>query len=123
MPNAQDVDAYIQNADEEARSILQELRALIKKTIPEAVEGVSYNVPFYHHHGEFVGFAAYKKHVSFGFGADVLEEEDAALLAEKGYKLGKGTLQIKLGQKVPVAEIEQLLLAKAKMNEAQSAAK
>jgi len=120
MSMPKDVDAYIANSDREARPILNEIREIIKATIPKAEEGISYGVPFYKYLGEFAGFAAYKKHVSFGFGAAVLQSEDREMLERKGYKLGKGTMQIKFDQKVPITEIKQILKAKAKMNEAKS---
>ncbi|NHJ12027.1 MAG: DUF1801 domain-containing protein, partial [Candidatus Thorarchaeota archaeon] len=59
----EDVDSYIANSDKEARPILEELRKIVQSTIPEAEEGISWNVPFYKYHGELVGFAAYKNHV------------------------------------------------------------
>ena len=113
-----DVDSYIANSAREARPILKELRKIFKSTIPEAEEGISWNVPFYKYHGELAGFAAYKKHVSFGFGEPVLESKDRKLLEEKGYILGKGTMQIKFNQEVPASAIKQILKAKAKINEA-----
>jgi uncharacterized protein YdhG (YjbR/CyaY superfamily) len=80
-------------------------------------------VPFYKYHGEFVGFATYKAHVSFGFGADVLQSEDRRMLEQQGYKLGIGTMQIGFSQSVPVAAIRNLLEAKARLNEAKEATK
>ena len=111
-----DVDAYIASSADEARPKLEELRELIQSTIPQAEEKIWYNVPFYNYHGELAGFDALKNHVSFGFGADVLESEDRELLEKQGYKLGKGTMQIKFDQDVPVAAIQKILKAKAKMN-------
>jgi len=111
-----DVDAYIANQPEEAQPTLEELRELIKSTIPKAEEKIWYGVPFYDYHGELVGLAAYKKHVSFGIGANVLRGEDRKRLEEKGYKTGKGTVQIKFEQKVPTTMLKQLLKAKAKVN-------
>ena len=76
-------------------------------------------MPFYNYHGALAGFAAYKNHVSFGFGADVLQNEDRQLLEEGGYKTGKKTVQIKFDQEVPTTAITQLLKATAKVNESQ----
>lgn len=115
----EDVDAYIAAADPNARPILEQLRELIRSTVPDVEEGISYGVPFYKHHGEFGGFAAYTSHVSFGFGSDVLEAEDRAALEAAGYKLGKGTMQIRFDQDVPAPAIRQILEAKARMNEAE----
>ena len=118
MLKPKDVDSYIANSDKEARPKLEELRNIIKSTIPKAEEGIWYGVPFYRYHGELAGFAAYKNHVSFGFGTAVLQSKDRKMLEKKGYKTGKGTMQIKFDQKVPITAIKKILKEKAKMNEA-----
>lgn len=112
MSKPKDVDSYIANADEEARPTLEELREIIKSTVPEAEEGISYNVPFYTFHGTHVGFAAFKNHATFGIGADAFRSEDRKTLEEKGYKTGKETIQIRYDQAVPTTEITRLLEAK-----------
>jgi len=73
MSKPKDVDSYITNSDREARPILEEIRKKIKSTIPEAEEGISWNVPIYKYHGILAGFAVYKKHVSFCFGEVMLQ--------------------------------------------------
>ena len=117
-----DVDSYIANSDREARPNLEELRKIIKSTIPEVEEGISWNVPFYKYHGALAGLAVYKNHVSFGLAAE-LQSEDRKTLEEKGYITGKKTIQIKFDQKVPTTAIKQILKAQAKMNEAKRAIK
>jgi uncharacterized protein YdhG (YjbR/CyaY superfamily) len=112
-----DVDDYIANADPEARSTLERLRELVRVTIPDAEERISYGVPFYKYHGELAGFAAYRKHVSFGGAADLDGEERTRLEAE-GYATGKKTVRIGFDQEVPAAAIERILRAQAKLNEA-----
>lgn len=116
MTKPKDVDSYIANSREKARPILKELREIITSTVPEAEEGISYNVPFYKFHGVHVGFSAFKNHATFGIGTDVLQSKDRKMLEEKGYKTGRETIQIKYSQKVPNTTIEQLL--KAKVNKA-----
>ena len=117
MKKVQDVDAYIADAESDARPILEALRTIIKSTIPGVEEGIWYGVPFYAYHGEFVGFDAFKKHVSFGFGADVLQIEERRMIEEQGYKLGKGTMQIKFTQAMPIDVIQMILKAKSIKNE------
>jgi len=112
-----DVDSYIANSATEAQPILKELRELIKSTIPEAEESISWNVPFYRYHGALAGLAEYKKHVSFGL-ASVLPSKDRQILEEKGYKTGNKTIQIKFDQQVPATEIAKILIKQAKINEA-----
>jgi uncharacterized protein len=117
-----DVDSYIANSASEARPILEELRKIIKSTVPEVEEGISWGVPFYRYQGALAGFAAYKNHVSFGVGVDVLQGNDRETLEKNGYKTGKKTIQIRFGQEVPATAIEQILRAIAQTNEAQTAA-
>lgn len=123
MSKPEDVDSYIANSGREARPKIKEIRKIIKSTIPKVEEGISWGVPIYKYHGILAGFAVYKNHVSFGFGADVLKSKDREMLEKKGYKLGKGTIQIKFDQKVPTTAIKKILKAKAKMNEAKEAKK
>lgn len=123
MKNYADVDAYIADAEPEARPILEELRDIANSTIPNVEEKIWYGVPFYHYRGEVVGFDSFKKHVSFGYGKEVLEDSDREKLEAKGYKFGKGTMQIKFDQKVPVAIIKKIIRTKVKMNEANDSTK
>lgn len=113
MSKPTDVDSYIANARPEARPILKELRKIIRTTIPEAEEGISYNVPFYTFQDTHVGFSAATNHATFGIGADTMQREDRKILEEKGYKPGKETIQIRYNQAVPTPEISKLLEKKA----------
>ena len=115
-----EIDHYLSTITAGQRAEFERIRELVHATVPDVEERISYGVPFYKHHGELAGFAAYTSHVSFGFGSDVLEAEDRAALEAAGYKLGKGTMQIRFDQDVPAPEIRQILEAKARMNEAES---
>ncbi|GAA5221292.1 iron chaperone [Membranihabitans marinus] len=115
MEKVKSVDGYIANAVEEARHIMVELRAIIKSTIPESEEVISWNVPIYKYHGILVGFSVAKKHVSLGI--DTLTMEDRELLAEGGYKTGKKTIQIKFDQEVPEDLIVKIIKDQAQINQ------
>ena len=117
MKKYDDVDSYIADADEAARPMLEELRKLITSTIPEAEETIWYGVPFFRYHGELAGIDAFKHHVSFGMGAEVFDSTFRETLHEQGYKTGKATVQIKFDQEIPTAVIQDLLRAKARLNE------
>lgn len=119
MSTPKDVESYIADADAEARPTLGELREMIKSTVPEAVEEIKYNVPFYTFHGTHVGFSAFENHATFGIGADALRSEDRRILEEKGYETGKETIRIGYEQSVPTTEITRLL--EAKVEEAKKA--
>lgn len=119
MP-APDVDSYIAGAAEVARPILEELRAIVKSTVPDVEEGISWGVPFYKHRGALAGFAVYTKHVSFG-GAGELRRDDRKALEDDGYVTGKKTIQIRFDQTVPAAAITRIVEAQARSNEARPA--
>lgn len=114
--NAKDVDGYIMGAPKEARPKLRELRQIVKAAVPKAKESISWGVPFYKHHGLLAGFAALKDHVDFGL-AFALQGKDRKTLAEKGYKTGIKTIQIRFDQKVPAAIIKRMMKERARMNE------
>lgn len=116
MEKPKDVDSYIENSVRESRSIMKELRELIKMTIPEAEEVISWNVPIYkYNNGILAGYSVARKHVSFG--VDTLKNEDRELLKEEGYKTGKKTIQIKFDQQVPATIIKKILLEQVNINE------
>lgn len=112
-PVPADVDAYIAAARSEARPTLTAVRGLIRATVPDAAEGISYGVPFYKHHGQLAGFSAYKQHVSFGIAGGALDAGDRELLEQGGYKTGARTVQIRFGQQVPAEVLGRILRVRA----------
>ncbi|WP_374507131.1 iron chaperone [Flavobacterium sp.] len=59
------VNKYISNLPVEQQIALERVRQIIKNTVPEAQEYLSYKMPAYHFHGMIGGFAAFKNHCSF----------------------------------------------------------
>ncbi len=118
--SAKNVDEYIRSAPKELRPKLKEVRAAIRAALPKAEEKISWGIPFYRYSGPVAGFAALKKHVSFGFGLAGLQEKERKALEKKGYATGKKIIQIQPDQKVPVTAIKQILKAQAKLNEDKS---
>ncbi|HLC44099.1 MAG TPA: DUF1801 domain-containing protein [Patescibacteria group bacterium] len=117
--SAKNIDEYIANSTIEARPILEEIQGIIKSTISDVEEKISWGVPFYRYHGDLAGFAVYKNHVSFGI-SRVLQSEERKMLEEKGYKTGNKTIQIRFDQKVPTAAIKQIVKEQVKMNQAKN---
>jgi uncharacterized protein YdhG (YjbR/CyaY superfamily) len=113
---ADDVGSYIAHAAAEARPILEELRAIIRSAVPDAEETISWGVPFYRRNGALGGFAAYRKHVSFGSDS-VLQATDREALERDGYKTGKKTVTIAFSQKVPADAIRRIVEAQARTND------
>jgi uncharacterized protein YdhG (YjbR/CyaY superfamily) len=59
------VDEYIAAQPEALRPKLEQVRAAIRKAVPEAVEGIGYRMPGYKLHGKpMLYFAGFKEHYS-----------------------------------------------------------
>ncbi len=63
MKTAKNVDEYIANAPEELQSKLKQLRKVIKDSAPEALEKISYGMPYYGYKGRLAYFAYAKEHI------------------------------------------------------------
>jgi uncharacterized protein YdeI (YjbR/CyaY-like superfamily) len=63
---AKDVDDYIASASDCTRPILVKLRRIFQRASPKLLEAIKWGVPCYEYRGPVGGFAAYKKHVSWG---------------------------------------------------------
>jgi uncharacterized protein YdhG (YjbR/CyaY superfamily) len=106
------VDEYIAAQPETVRAKLEQVRAAIKKAVPEAQEGIGYRMPGYKLHGKpMLYFAGFKDHYSL-FAASgtffaALEDELA------GYELRKGTIHFRLTEPVPVKLISRIAKLRA----------
>lgn len=107
------VDDYLSAFPEKTRKMLEELRTLIRKTVPEATEEISYQMPAYKLNGPVVYFAGYEKHIGLyptGTGIKVFEKELA------GYKWSKGAVQFPLDKPLPVDLIVRMVKFKVEEN-------
>jgi uncharacterized protein YdhG (YjbR/CyaY superfamily) len=110
-----DVDAYIKAAPKEARAKLLEVRRIIKATAPEAVEGISYRIPYYNFHGALVWFAAFKNHIGIFLRPPVIAEHKREL---KGYETTKSAVHFSMNKPIPAELIRRLIKARIAKNEA-----
>jgi uncharacterized protein YdhG (YjbR/CyaY superfamily) len=106
------VEEYIASQPEALRAKLKQVRAAIRKAVPEAVEGIGYRMPGYKLHGKpMLYFAGFKEHYSL-FAASgtffaALEDELS------GYELRKGTVHFPLTERVPVKLIARIAKLRA----------
>lgn len=57
-------EEYIDIFPKETQTILEEIRKLVKKMVPEATEKISYNIPSFQLDGKYlIYYAAYKRHI------------------------------------------------------------
>ncbi len=106
------VDEYIAAQPEAIRPKLDQVRATIRKAVPEAVEGIGYRMPGYKLYGKpMLYFAGFKEHYSLfaasGSFFGTLENE------LKGFELRKGTVHFPLTKPVPVKLIARVAKLRA----------
>ena len=107
------VDEYIASQPDAIRPILGQVRNAIRKAVPQANEGISYNIPTYKLQGEPVlYFAGWKQHFS-------LYPVSASLLAAlrhdiTPYVVNKSTMRFPLSQPAPVKLIGRIAKLRAK---------
>jgi uncharacterized protein YdeI (YjbR/CyaY-like superfamily) len=61
------IDAYVAKSQEFAQPILNHLRKLIHRAIPEVEETIKWGMPFFDYKGPLCNIAAFKQHVVFSF--------------------------------------------------------
>jgi uncharacterized protein YdhG (YjbR/CyaY superfamily) len=106
------VDEYIAAQPEALRTKLEQVRAAIRKAVPEAVEGIGYRMPGYKLRGKpMLYFAAFKEHYSLFAASGTFF---AALANDlRGYELRKGTIHFPLTKPVPVKLISRIARLRA----------
>jgi uncharacterized protein YdhG (YjbR/CyaY superfamily) len=120
----QSVDDYISAQPVPARPVLERVRATIRKALPGATEGISYQIPMYKLDGRMVlYFAGFQRHYSiYPATARVV----GALKSELAGRVhSKATIRFSLGDAVPtrlIARIARLRAAEvAELTEARRA--
>jgi uncharacterized protein YdhG (YjbR/CyaY superfamily) len=106
------VDEYMARQPEPVRAKLEQVRAVIRKAVPEAQEGIGYRMPGYKLHGKpLLYFAGFTNHYSL-FAASgtffaAIEDELS------GYEVRKGTVHFPLAKPVPVKLISRIAKLRA----------
>ena len=111
---AANVEEYLQQFEGVCRDRLSQVRQIILKEAPDAVESISYGMPAYKTFGKpLVYFAGYAKHIGLyatpsGHGA--FEAELAS------YKQGKGSVQFPHNQPLPEDLIRRIVAFRTQEN-------
>jgi uncharacterized protein YdhG (YjbR/CyaY superfamily) len=110
-----EVTAYLETLDEPKRTTLEKLRSTILEVIPDAEQGLAYQLPAFRVDGKVVaGFAAFKNHLSYlPHSGSVLQELSEELV---GYSTSKGALQFPIDRPLAKELVEQLI--KVRMTQA-----
>jgi uncharacterized protein YdhG (YjbR/CyaY superfamily) len=97
-PAPASVDEYIASFPADVQTELIKIRTLIRETLPEAEERISYGIPGYYQGGQVIFFAGFARHISVYPAPDSVPEFKDDL---DKYQKGKGTFQFPLGQPIP----------------------
>ena len=121
-PRFKTVEEYLSTFPPNVQEVLRTVRAAILETVPDAEEGISYQLPAYKFHGWLVYFGGFQHHYSlFAVNSESLLEAFKAELAP--YKVSKGTIQFPLNRPVPVDLIRAMVSHRAEENLAREKAK
>lgn len=99
------VGEYIQASPHDARKLLRELRAILKKVAPTAKETLKWGSPAFEEGRILFAYAAFKSHVNFVPTRPALRPF-ARELAK--YVTGKDSVQFPLGKPLPKALIRKI---------------
>jgi uncharacterized protein YdhG (YjbR/CyaY superfamily) len=118
-PSVKTVDDYLAALPAKERAVLQELRQAIKTAAPQAEEVVSYRIPLYRHHGDVVGFGAFKNHCSLFVTSSTVPKHFAKEL--EPYKVEHTTIQFSVEKPLPAALVTKIVKARIAENEGRAA--
>jgi uncharacterized protein YdhG (YjbR/CyaY superfamily) len=105
------VAEYIDGAREEAQEKLREIRAILKKVAPNAVEKLNWGTPVFEEERILFSYAAFKSHLTFMPTRSSLEPFQEEL-AE--YETGKDTIQFRYDEPLPSPLIEAIAAYRVK---------
>lgn len=102
------IDEYFEKIGADEKSELERIRKIVKMTVPEAEEVMSYGMPAFNYKGKYlIGFYVFNKHMSLFPTAKPIN----ALKSKLGnFKLSKGTIQFSLDNLIPESLIRKLIL-------------
>ena len=105
-PDMTTIDAYIQQFPPKVQGILSELRAVIRRSAPDAVEKIAYRIPTFYLNGNLVHFAAFEHHIGFYPGPSGITRFKTQLAKYKG---AKGSVQFPIDEPLPLDLVTEIV--------------
>ena len=105
------VAEYIAIAPKEGRARLREMRILIKKCAPGAVEAIKWGLPSFSYTRLLVAYGAFKHHIGF-YPTPLAIKSFAKEM--KMYPQGRGSVQFPYDKPLPLALIKKMTLLRVK---------
>lgn len=114
----QAVEAYLATLPSAERDALERLRSLIKKTIPQVEERISYGTAVMFSLGlDLVGFVSQRKHLSFLTASPKLAKTMAPEIT-KTHKVSGATIHFSPDNPLPAGLVQKILKARVRENAA-----
>jgi uncharacterized protein YdhG (YjbR/CyaY superfamily) len=102
------VDEYLGALPEDRRAVMQALRETIRAAAPDAIELISYQMPAFKTHGQFlVSYAAFKKHYSLFPASEAVVEALGDELTP--YLAGQGTIRFPANAPIPLGTVTRIV--------------
>ena len=99
------IEEYILSQPEEIQPYLRQVNAVIRGSLPEAKEKISWGMPTYWKGRNLIQFAAAKKHIGLYPGAEAVGVFSERLA---NYKTSKGTIQFPYSKPLPLELIAEI---------------
>ena len=110
---ASNIDEYVAGFPKEVQTILEKLRATVKKAAPEAKETINYAIPTFTLEGNLVHFAAFKNHIGFYPAPSGIEAFKKELSVYEG---AKGSVQFPMDRPLPLSLVTRIVKFRVKEN-------
>lgn len=114
------VDDYIASAPVALQGKLEEIRSAIREIAPEAVESISYGMPYYSYKGKLAFFSYTKTHLGLYVPPPIIQDHAKEL---EEYETATATVRFPLDENLPIPLIKKLVKARKELNEAKKAQK
>ncbi len=102
------VEDYLAALPDERRVVVEELRQAIRAAAPGATELISYQMPAFKSHGQFlVSYASFKNHYSLFPASEAVVEALGDELTP--FLSGKGTIRFPAGESLPVNLVSRIV--------------
>lgn len=111
------VDEYLATLPADRRAAMEQLRAAIRAAAPDAVEVITYKMPGFKTHGQFlVSYDAFKAHYSLFPASDAVVQGLGADI--EPYLAGRGTIRFKASGPIPVDLVRRIVEIRVSENDA-----
>ena len=121
MTTPKSVDDYLATLEPDRRAAMEQIRAAVKAAAPGATEVITYNMPGFKTHGQFlVSYDAYKSHYSLFPASDEVVKGLGSEI--EPHLAGSGTIRFKASAPIPVDLVRRIVEIRVAENDARAKA-